>query len=73
MVSPLFDVQLWLDHANEVRALSRAVADRRTKQQMLAVAAGFDRIANLASTLQSNSRTARAANTHFTGRVRSMA
>jgi ATP phosphoribosyltransferase regulatory subunit HisZ len=52
MQSTLYNAQLWLGHAEKVRALSKAVNDPRTKQQMLAVAAGFDRIADLAAQLR---------------------
>ncbi len=55
MQSTLCNAQLWLGHAEQVRSLSKAVSDPRTKQQMLHVAAGFDRIANLASQLNSKS------------------
>jgi len=48
MASILCDVTLWLEHAKEMRALCEVVADPEEKQQMLAVAAGFDRIAELA-------------------------
>ena len=48
MASILCDVTLWLEHAKELRALSEVVSDPEEKQQMLVVAAGFDRIAQLA-------------------------
>ncbi len=48
MASILCDVSLWLEHAREVRALSGVVSDPEEKKQMLVVAAGFDRIAELA-------------------------
>ena len=48
MASVLCDVTLWLEHAKEVRALSEVVSDPEEKQQMLVVADGFDRIAQLA-------------------------
>ena len=48
MASVLCDVTLWLKHAKEVRALSEVVSDPEEKEQMLVVAAGFDRIAELA-------------------------
>jgi hypothetical protein len=48
MASVLCDVTLWLEHAMEVRALSEVISDPEEKQQMLAVADGFDRIAQLA-------------------------
>jgi hypothetical protein len=52
MQSTLYNAQLWLGHAERVRTLSKAVADPKTKQQMLTVAAGFDRIADLAVQLK---------------------
>jgi len=48
MISLLCDVTLWLEHAKEARALSGLISDPEEKQQMLVVAAGFDRIAELA-------------------------
>ena len=48
MASVLCDVNLWLAHAKEVRALSEVISDPEEKQQMLVVADGFDRIAQLA-------------------------
>ena len=48
MASVLCDVTLWLEHAMEVRALSEVISDLEEKQQMLVVADGFDRIAQLA-------------------------
>ena len=48
MASILCDVTLWLEHAKHIRALSEVVSDPEEKQQMLVVAAGFDRIAELA-------------------------
>jgi hypothetical protein len=48
MPSVLCDVSLWLEHAIEVRALSEVISDPEEKEQMLVVAAGFDRIAQLA-------------------------
>ena len=48
MASILCDVNLWLEHAKEVRALSEVISDPEEKEQMLVVAAGFDRIAELA-------------------------
>jgi hypothetical protein len=53
MNTTLYNVQLWRKHAAEARALSKALSDARTKQQMSDIAAGFDRIADLASKLQS--------------------
>jgi hypothetical protein len=48
MASVLCDVNLWLEHAKEVRALCEVISDPEEKEQMLVVAAGFDRIAELA-------------------------
>ena len=48
MTSILCDVSLWREHAKEVRALSELISDPEEKRQMLVVAAGFDRIAELA-------------------------
>jgi hypothetical protein len=48
MASILCDVTLWLEHAKEVRALYEMTSDAEEKEQMLVVAAGFDRIAELA-------------------------
>jgi hypothetical protein len=48
MTSVLCDVTLWLEHAKEVRALYEIISDPEEKEQMLIVAAGFDRIAELA-------------------------
>ena len=48
MPSVLCDVALWREHAKELRALSEVVSDPEEKEQMLLVAAGFDRIAELA-------------------------
>ena len=48
MASVLCDVTLWLEHAKEVRALYEMISDPEEKEQMLVVAAGFDRIAELA-------------------------
>ena len=53
MPTKLYNVQLWREHAAKARALSRALTDPRTKHQMAAIADGFDRIAELASKLQS--------------------
>ena len=53
MPQTLYNVQLWRKHAAEARALSKALSDPKTKQQMSHIAAGFDRIADLASKLQS--------------------
>lgn len=48
MPSVLCDVSLWLEHAKEARALSEVISDPEEKQQMLVIADGFDRIAQLA-------------------------
>jgi hypothetical protein len=48
MASVLCDVALWVEHAKEVRALYEMISDPEEKEQMLVVAAGFDRIAELA-------------------------
>ncbi len=48
MASVLCDVALWREHAKEVRALYEMISDPEEKEQMLVVAAGFDRIAELA-------------------------
>ncbi len=48
MTSVLCDVALWVEHAKEVRALYEMISDPEEKEQMLMVAAGFDRIAELA-------------------------
>ena len=53
MNTTLYNVQLWRKHAAEARALSKALRDPRAKQQMSDIAAGFDRIADLATKLQS--------------------
>ena len=45
MASLFFDVELWREYAQKSRAFSKAMADPRSKQRLLAVAAGFDRIA----------------------------
>ena len=55
MPGTLYDVELWSRHAAEARALSRTIADPQTRRQILNVAAGFDRIAQLASQLASAS------------------
>ena len=48
MASVLYDVGRWLEHAKTARALCEVISDPEEKQQMLVVAAGFDRIAQLA-------------------------
>ena len=53
MQTTLYDVELWREYAMQMRALSQAMTDPQTKQHTLAAAAGFDRIAELASTLES--------------------
>jgi len=44
MASLLFDIELWREYAQKSRAFSKAMTDPRSKQRLLAVAAGFDRI-----------------------------
>jgi hypothetical protein len=48
MASILCDVALWLEHAREVRTLNEVISNPEERQQLLVVAAGFDRIAELA-------------------------
>ncbi len=48
MTSILCDAGRWLEHARNARDLSEVISDPEEKQQMLVVAAGFDRIAELA-------------------------
>ena len=48
MASVPCDVTLWREHAKEVRALYEIISDPEEKEQMLVIAAGFDRIAELA-------------------------
>jgi hypothetical protein len=48
MQSVLYNVPLWLGHAEEARALAEDMTDPETKQKMLAVAEGYDHIAELA-------------------------
>jgi hypothetical protein len=48
MDSILFDTHHWLARAEEARALATKIADAETKQQMLVVALGYERIARLA-------------------------
>ncbi len=48
MSSVLYDVPRWLQHAEEARASAQEIADPETKQKMLVVAEGYDRIAELA-------------------------
>ncbi len=51
MHSTLYNVELWRDHAAQLRALSWATTDPNTRKLMLATAAGFDTIAQLAGAL----------------------
>jgi hypothetical protein len=51
----LFNIQLWLKHAEEARALSTVIADPQTRRQMLGIAVGFEHIADLASKLRATS------------------
>lgn len=53
MLYTLYDVELWREYANQMRALSKRVTDPRIKQRALVAAAGFERIADLASKLRS--------------------
>jgi hypothetical protein len=55
MPSILYDVERWREYAKQMRALSRTISHPPIKQQTIAAAAGFDRIAYLASKLQSTS------------------
>ena len=48
----LYDVELWHEYASQMRALAKSMADPRMRQRMLAAAAGFERIAELAKKLQ---------------------
>jgi hypothetical protein len=48
MASVLCDVGRWREHAQAARELSEVISDFEEKQQLLIVAAGFDRIAELA-------------------------
>ena len=52
-MTTLYDEQLWLKHAEQARALSTVITDRRTKEHVLAIAAGFEHIAGLAKELKS--------------------
>lgn len=52
MQSTLYNPHVWLGHAERVRSLSKSVGDPHTRQQMLRVAAGFDRLADLAVQLR---------------------
>jgi len=65
----LYNVPLWLKHADEIRALSRLMTDRQTKQELLSIAAGFERIAVLATQLQSTSKLANEADRRSKWRV----
>ena len=56
-MTTLYNVQLWLRHAEQARALSAAISDRQAKERMLAIAAGYERIAGLAKELKSASPT----------------
>jgi hypothetical protein len=55
MLTTLYDVELWHEYANQMRALSKRVIDPRIRQRALAAAAGFEHIAELASKLRSSS------------------
>jgi hypothetical protein len=52
MSSTLYDIELWHEYAQQMRALSRRATDPRVRQRALAAAGGFERIADLASKLQ---------------------
>jgi len=54
MSSTLYDIELWREYAQQMRALSQKASDPRVRQRALAAAAGFERIADLASKLQSS-------------------
>jgi hypothetical protein len=54
----LYNVQLWRDHAAHARALSAQITDHQTKLRILSIAAGYERIAELAAQLQSATTTA---------------
>ena len=48
----LYDADLWHEYANQMRALSKRVTDPRVRQRALVAAAGFERIADLATKLR---------------------
>ncbi len=53
MPDTLYNVQLWREHAIQARALSALISDQQTKQRVMAIAAGFERIADLSEKLRS--------------------
>jgi len=59
MSSTLYDIELWREYAEQMRALSQRVTDPRVERRALAAAAGFERIADLASKLRSSSESRR--------------
>lgn len=52
MLTTLHDAELWREYANQMRALSKRVTDPRIRQHALVAAAGFERIADLATKLK---------------------
>ncbi len=52
MPDTLCNVRLWREHAAKLRGLSTLIADHQTRQRVMDIAAGFDRIADLAARLQ---------------------
>ncbi len=61
MLNILYNAELWRQHAAEARAIAETLSDPKAKQQMLDIAARFDRIAGLAVKLRSmNATSARA-------------
>ncbi len=55
MQTILYDVELWREYAKQMHSLSRRATDPRIRQRALAAAAGFERIAELASKMRTNS------------------
>ena len=55
MSSTLYDIELWREYAEQMRALSQRATDPRVRRRALAAAAGFERIADLAGKLRSSS------------------
>jgi hypothetical protein len=49
------DVYLWRECAKKTRSISKGINNPETKQHMLAIAAGLERVGDLASRLQSRS------------------
>jgi hypothetical protein len=56
MQPTLYDVELWLDYAAKMRALSWTMTDPSTRQLLLTAAGGFDTIAQLAGALSAGSK-----------------